>query len=273
MSDVKPRVRLFTEIDAVLDTRFSLLKKYYPEVIASTDLTAYLSRVIDEFDGVPYDVFKKRYDARGDDALEFAVMSNIHSIIATTLHGAYIDSINLPLTDKPLIILNLWPYTFNEKERAVLLESFQLNYGSFATVALANIPLANITPDYLKENVDLLILYNTSEWLGLQNKAFETKRIPGKKLISPALYQIRVPTESELNSASSSLSLFDIIHKTLSPLIDLSFIDVEAFSIYSSDFSDRIYAGAQVSRSVKGKVVSDESVDDELEKAFRPPAA
>ena len=97
-SGSKPRIRLFTEIDAVLDTRYGLLKKYHPDIVEAIALSDYYRRTIDAFPGLPYDAFKKLYDARGNDALEFAVLSNIHSIIATTLHGAYADSIALPIT-------------------------------------------------------------------------------------------------------------------------------------------------------------------------------
>ena len=269
MSSEKPRIRLFTEIDAVLDTRFGLLKKYYPEVIANLSVADYSSRLIDEFEGVPYADFKKLYDARGDDALEFAILSNIHSIIATTLHGAYADSINLPLTGKPQIILNLWPYTFNELEREILLRNFRLNYGAYASVTLCNIPLAEITPGYLKENVDFIILYNANEWLGLQNKAFETKRIPDKKLICPALYQVRVPSPEEIKAVSPSNDPFEIIRKMVAPLINLGFVDAEAFSIYSQEFSDRIFTGTSFARSNVTKSAINEVVDDDLEKAFR----
>lgn len=269
MSSEKPRIRLFTELDAVLDTRYGLLKKHYPEVIEQISLIKYLSRTIDEFEGVSYEAFSKLYAARGDDALEHAVMSNIHAIIATTLHGAYADSVDLPLTNKPLLILNLWPYTFSESERANLLESFQLNYGAYATVTLVNIALAELTPDYVKEHFDYLIMYNTNDWLSLHNKAFETKRIPDKKLIAPALYQGHVPTSEELSSLEGSLSPFEIIHKTLAPLIDLNFIDAEAFSVYSQAFSDRIFSGNKVRRVAKDKSAPIEVADDDIEKAFR----
>lgn len=269
MSSEKPRIRLFTEIDAVLDTRYGLLKKYYPHVVENIKLTDYLGRLIDAFEDVSYADFKKLYDARGDDALEFAVLSNIHCIITTTLHGAYTDSVELPLTSKPQIILNLWPYKFNEAEQSNLLETFQLNYGTFATVTLVNMPLAKITPDYIKENVDFLVLYNTSEWLSTQNKAFETKRIPSKKLLSPALYQERIPTPEEIKAVSANLSPFEIIHKTLAPIIDLSFVDVEAFSVFSHDFNNRIYSSVQVSRVTGEKPAVAESADDDIEKSFR----
>lgn len=240
MSGNKPRIRMFTELDAALDTRFGLLRKYFPQALEQMGFKQYSSRLIDEFPGVSYADFKKVYDARGDDALEFAVVTNIHSVISTTLHGAFVDSIDLPITSKPELVINLWPYTFDAEEQKVLLKNFQLNYIAFSEVTLANTPLDKLTPSYVKNNFDYLVLYNANEWLGHHNHSFETVKIPAKRMVAPALFHGRIPSDEDLVKNGQTINPFDLTKKAMAPMLGLDFADVETFSCFTPEFNQRI---------------------------------
>lgn len=269
MSADKPRVRVFTELDAILDTRYGLLRKHYPKVVEQMPLQAYTHRLIDEFPGVPYHEFKQRYDARGDDALEHAVVTNAAVIIRNVVQGAYRDSIDLPITGKPIVTVNLHPYKFTESEREILLTNLRVNYGPYADVSLVDLALSEITPMYLRGNIQYMVLYNMSEWLGHHNGALEKTRVPGRPIMCPALFQGQIRTVEEMTIEGQSVDIFEVTSKAMACILTVDFVEVEAFSVYSPDYANKLKEGAKFQRADGEKIAHAEVRDDDLERALR----
>lgn len=234
------RFRFFVSLDALLDTRLGLINHEYPERLKDVDIDVYAKRCIDGFSWLSAAEFKAKWEARDDHALTSAYMTGIHFLLLDMLRSAYYDSIEQPFTNRPTLTVSLAPYHFSKEEQDDFQTTLIYQYGQYADVHLCNTTLEELTLQHVKTRYEVLILYEAVKWLGLHEKEFTEKhRLPFVQVFAPRLYQDKIPSQEESMVDGNPVDFFDITEKHLKPVIDISFLRSEIFSICSPAFYEQ----------------------------------
>ncbi len=181
---------LFVELDAIFDTRLSILNKYYSDEVIEKNLTVdYFNRPIDRFTDIGYEDFKEKYAARDSNILLDTVVTHVPGLIKDYVFNSVKSAINGP-TGKitPKVIVNVYPYKLSIKDKEFIRDMMVSLTNGYADIKMVDMSYKEITPQYLDSNVSLMILYDYTQWLDVNAEIFKYKTIPDVSLIAPAIY-------------------------------------------------------------------------------------
>lgn len=162
--------QIYTELDVMLDTRVTILKSLYPDIIdeiVTNEL--YFKRLNDDFVKVDKRIdtalFKEAWKNRDNSALHEAAktkaMSKYRDMIVEHRTMTALEDIAL----KTRITINTHPYVLTEAEQKSLAEEIHLFTG-FDEVEIIHLPYRELGHSYLKD-FTFVELYDMNKWLGL----------------------------------------------------------------------------------------------------------
>ena len=160
-----PSVKLLLELDALLDTRLSILGSMDPKrtAVIMQD-TSYTTRVIDRFQGFDNKAFKEAYDSRTTKALAGAMRTDVFKILHDFITRVMNRNIVSPTPVDTEIVLNTYPYKLTEKEQTIMTLGLIKSLPLCPKVTFVDIPIKKLTPQYLR-GFGCVIMYNFNEWL------------------------------------------------------------------------------------------------------------
>lgn len=243
---------IIVDLDALLDTRLGTLVKHKKECVvkymdrkANTDVL-YLSRDIDEFEGMDRNEFEQAYKERNVETLKKSLRTNCYDMLRELLADCLVQVSEHPEYRGVKIYLNTWPYTdLTEDEIAGFKQSVWQYCDGQAMVEQVCLSPEKLDCLWIWNNVLFIIKYDWVDWFKLREAEFMHRGIPCVKLIVPAIYLEHLPTEEErhvlreLSQETELKNLFDFIQATFKHYMDIMFLPIDHFC-YLNEFNTRL---------------------------------
>lgn len=221
-------------LDAILDTRIGVIGQKDPE-LAGKILTSgkYFSRNFDEFDGLTNAEFKELYNTRNEDTLPHSIVTNISFFLQRLVKDAISADAIVPNDDRLIVHLNIWPYVnLTSEELDGFVNAIRFYTYSYAEIVIINKPLTELTPKHVKENYDIVLMYDYENYIETHAEALEKTNIPLVSFVAPAMYRSELPKGEEADEIKKmKLSPFSAIEIALAPVIGLKLLPVSLFCI------------------------------------------
>jgi hypothetical protein len=225
---------LMFELDALLDTRLGTIRKMGVEHAERVLTQQYLTREIDEFDGISSSAFKELYKKRDVETLKFSTITALVPQLKDLTTFLSEMAITRPYFDGVQIAVNVWPYKLSAEERKDLGDSVSAWTGGLVPVTLINIKPEALTPQLVKTQFAMMFMYDYGSWMEMHSEAFnETRhRCAEIHLVAPAMYFNEKPDEKTLKELiREAAHPFQAAMMLASPLVGLELIDVKYFSV------------------------------------------
>lgn len=225
---------IYIALDALLDTRLGTLGKIDPNLAATALRGNYRSRFVDEFEGISKEDFKNAYMRRDIDTLKMSMVTNVSILIRRIIKDSLAIAVQQQKITRINIDVNVWPYLIDTGPLAdMLVACVRAHAYENAVVRVISCPPWLLTPDYIREKYQLMIMYDWLEWLEIHKPFFEKKGIPGVTLIAPQLFVERAPTTEEHNKFGSGADgdVFRITEKIFAPMFRLNLMPASLFSV------------------------------------------
>lgn len=225
---------MFVELDCLLDTRLALLFQMCPDKIAGLLDSGYIDRDQDVFPDVDMKQFKKLYRRRDKSLLKNAVVTPVKRLMLEFATETQHNSISTPFKMLPKLVINSYPYVLSDEEAGVIITAVIASTYEKADVSMVYIPMEEITPSYVKQNLSLLVMYDHQAWLEHHASAgnFTNVICPEVGMMGPALYQHSQPTAKDHAKAKElGTTLHGAFEKTAAPFIALKVMPTRCFSV------------------------------------------
>jgi hypothetical protein len=173
-------------MDALFDTRLAVLYQSNPEGLAKV-LPTYTKRTSDVFDGYPD--FATDYQNRTKSILTDAYVTLVLRFIEEFVYIKVDMAISGPELIEPEIVINSYPYVLTDSEAETIIGAVVAATHERCSVRMVHMPLEDITPRFLKENVDILVMYEYLDWIDIHaaNGNWGKQTVMDVALIVPAI--------------------------------------------------------------------------------------
>lgn len=227
---------VYVELDSLIDARLGVLLKAgynFEEIISS----GYHERQSDEFFDLSIEDFKKLYQERDVEALSYGRVTNLIYVLKNILRD-YVQLIgSSPIYNEVKLYLNTYPYQLSayEEEQMVLCVKSWIDY--LVPIEVIHMSPEHLTVFWVNEHIDTMLMYDYNEWLNAQQANFNKRQLTEVKVLSPAIYHIKVPTDEEVKNIIKDIrshpvsNFFEATEILAMPLVSLNLIDVAHFSI------------------------------------------
>lgn len=221
---------VYVDLDSLLDTRIGTLAKIDGKLAMETMLDlSYFQRDENVFKGVEKEVFKEEWTNRDKITLSLSFATMMCREIGRMVADLKMDDAEQPLRGEVRLTVNTYPYVLTEEE-AKDVEDVLMHYiQDTCPVDVVRWPLENITPQMLKHDYVLLIMYDYGPWLEAQTDNFRKEQIPDTVLIAPKLWFQDKMTKEQLaevylDNFEDPLILTEMVSKGL---VDLQLMDIK----------------------------------------------
>lgn len=249
MSDIKFST-IMVDLDSLLDTRLSVINSLGIDYLKLAFKNKYAERLIDQWEWMNNAEFTTRYANRDKSILKDACKTNIVKLVAEFVKVTIDAAVTTPIIVDPKVIINVYPYKLVDSELDVIKTMMlsQLPGLMDENLTFVNLPIAEITPSYVKNNISSLVLYNWWDWLELhlQNGNFKTTSCPEAYLIGPELFTREVPDAMSMQKAKvSEMTHFEALAVCVAMHIRLDLLGSLYFSM------DMGFSSEELSKRVK----------------------
>lgn len=257
-----PPNAIYVDMDTVLDTRLGLLRQHlgmttFPKAYWERDFNDWSSFTDGRLD---QNGFYNLWMHRDHATLEHSKITNItfHIVrcIQTILNNAVITEDHR----EPRIVINTWPYVLTDEEEIDFASAFSQYFIATKTkVECIHVPLADLTPAYVKDNFALMTTYLGVEWLARHHQALAEHPVdPSKGILFG--FPLTVPRLYQRSGASLSVKEKQDMHLEMKILM-LEFIQQE--------YIDALWFSEYRPAMVKEETESDEFEPMQSPKSFK----
>lgn len=234
MSDIEIQ-NIYIDLDAILDTRLGTLSKYDQELAIRVLMSGnYHNRKEDVFEDISKEEFRELYSKRDKEILATSALTNISKVLKELISDIIKQSIATPYQSGVKVTINVFPYKLDDIEKEEISIAMEAIASGVAIIEIINVSPEELTPAYCKQSFSVMIKYDYEDWMNIQTKAFETKRLSDIVLFAPGIFFGQIPTENEIeNFAKDAFHPLRAIEILASGIIGMRLLDVEFFSIYS----------------------------------------
>jgi len=220
---------VYVELDCLVDTRLSLLYDIDKDLIGKLIKNGYYhSRYRDTFSYIGSNLFNFLYKRRNEMILTNPSPTEINYFISNYCFEANQTSKIYDNDKEVTVYLNLYPYNLTEENVELLIMGLSNSIGVKVNVEILNKPYTDIDPLFIAKNIALMVMYDGLSWVEYftQNGLLLKNSLPDVILATPKLIKNRLLIdEKDLDK------FFDDISNSIKPIIDLTFLPVDMFSI------------------------------------------
>ncbi len=227
--DTRTSTGIYTDLDTLFDTRYSLLEKLYPDVAESVIVeNKYYDRLSNTYGPLGSNLWNYIYRHRTKEVLIDVIPTFIFDTVITIYDSTLKQDINSGTFKEFTLFVNTYPYNLNEDECVAMqagLESIAPQLG----IELINIPQDDITMNWLYSRVSHVIMYNVLEWVEGQGKlglAGDNTHL-NMVLIGPGM----VVDEDVLKKVNNYEKYFADMTEQLKPILNIEFLSSRMFSM------------------------------------------
>lgn len=224
---MKKRQVFYFELDALVDTRFGLLVQKWPGLVNVVDLESYRNRktsYVWEHFGVDKDKWLEAWNARDKELLKHCGPTEMVLRINEMLTTALASAATTPIFEKPSILINIWPYEFDDEESAEVIDGLHEIVLDQVPISIVRLPPEAVTQKWVGANCDSLVIYNFVEWFTVQAPTLHKNPLPHTTIHFPAL--INEGREDDPHLVKKGIgTAFDELTFTLSEFYNFRAID------------------------------------------------
>jgi hypothetical protein len=224
---------IYTTLDSILDTRYALLELLFTEEAMAVINETYHDRMVDLFQPLTVEEFKKIYAARDKNLLTNAKVTHVVDFVNDYITKANINQVNGPEHRVVKLAVNIHPYELNPLEISNIISTLEHVTNHNCDVELIDLPIDKLTPMHCKSRYSTMIMYEWIEWIEYfsKNEAFKKITLPEVALLVPGIYSVREPNFSELEECKKTNSNpFRDMEKMISVLVSIKFVKPELFA-------------------------------------------
>lgn len=223
--------RILVDIDCLFDTRLGLAKTLVPERLAELPYEVYSRRFTDIWAKIiGIDGWVEHYRKRDVNALMNAMPTSFFYGLQHRLEALLMEiQMHSPM-ERPVLTINLYPYTLSISEVEEFRKAFQAQYDT-VNLELINESYEQLTPAKLKVAFDGFYLYNWYDWIEVNAKLFGETRMPEFVIQRPALLSSDVTDEGFETLSKATANPFAAARQYFSELLSLDTVDVALFSL------------------------------------------
>jgi len=225
--------KLYVDIISLLDLRLSVIKNLFPIVykrILNKPL-GYLGRISDSIDILPRYFFKEIYNdvltLKIKELLQQSKLTDILTLINSEISILELKKVSEISNNSLDIVINTYPFNFTEEE----IKKLTVILRTLFIVNNIDIVIINRDPKTITlkeaEIYNTIIMYDGLDWLTYILN-IDKYNIPQVKLYIPALL---TNGEIPIKKVEDLEEYFNNITSFFKPVIDISFVPVEYFSI------------------------------------------
>lgn len=229
--------RIYIDLDSLLDTRVGVVAVNEPEAATLLMQEPYWLRESDDFteltEGkVTHGQFKEWWRTRDKRALKAARPTNIIRILEELSEALVLSQINLPFVAKTQYLVNYWPYKLEELEVKAIQQACEILTGNVVEVTMVNMSPFQLTPQWIKREVSLMVVYDYWAWMDAQKGNFALSPIPEVNLITPAISHNHVMSKEDRTIENfGEVNPFAISELLMSVYITVQMISPGFFSL------------------------------------------
>lgn len=224
----------FTELDVLLDTRLGCLVTHFPNDVNSYLQADYLSRKVDSFGKLKSREFMKLYKKRDRQVLMNSLVTNFQDVLIQFATELKVKNASAPYDIENVLEVNVHPYVLSETEIEQLSIAISTTVCGMFTIKMVNLPIAKITPLYVKDHYVYMAMYHFNEWLDYHTETGVLQKctMPGVVLYGPAVYFNDELNADDFARSRKGKTVFDTLEVISSMVIGLTLIDIFYFSFY-----------------------------------------
>lgn len=218
---------IYLDLDTIIDTRLNLLyaidDKLADKVVKSDK---WKNRFVDSFEYISYRVFKNLYKKRNRSLLSTPRVTKVIELLSELTIKIRHRNINFGQSGNVIVYLNIFPYDIDIMEIDMLLNGISQSLPSHVEIKI--IKESYITPEWISNNVIVVLMYDGLEWIekNTANKNLIKINLPEVLMITPIL---TYPKHGVIKKPPSDKELLNIT-ETLLPIIRVEFASIDIFS-------------------------------------------
>ncbi|MGL5397175.1 MAG: hypothetical protein ACRDBQ_18160 [Shewanella sp.] len=224
--------RYLVDIDALMDTRYGLIRTMHPEALERLELDAYRKRYTNIWAKiVGIEDWPKKYKERSTEALRNAEPTELLLGLKMLILE---DIANIAMStpfETPKLTINMWPYTdLSDNE----LEAFRAHFSNFyneVIVDLVTIPHKELTPGRLNTMWDIWFMFDWHGWLPEHIVSFQDKRAPQFVIHIPTIFHDDITVEVLDGIEKDGVNPFSELTRQLAACITVIPLDTKLFSL------------------------------------------
>jgi hypothetical protein len=232
---------IYLNLDTILDTRLGTLAKL-DNAYAAVALKSgkYHKRLIDEFEGVDKETFKEAYQQRDLETLKRSVVTNLVFFLRRLIKDSLISSIINQKVENLCFTVNVYPYDFSDPGLVdMLVGCIRFHTYSTSSVKIVSIPDEQLTPEFCRENFQIMIMYDWINWIDKHRAFFEKNGISDVAVVVPELFTDSVPTQEDIDRLDlRKQNPFRMTEEIAAAMIRLKHMPVSLFSIHEGITKD-----------------------------------
>jgi len=233
--DVETENNIYIDLDSILDSRAGVLwhldRNVYNKVVGNK---IYNSRVIDEFEHIPYSVFIEYYRYRNVDVLKRSYFTKITDML-NIIVGNFTKNIHMLNSGSGLrIVINTYPYMVDETIKKYIFHYIVNNMVAYPMIDYTYIDLEYTNIYDVINDYKVMIAYNGLQWLNVSMTDIKkiTKLDNKPYIMVPKLINDPII----LDSVDNYEIMFSDLEDMYRDLVNLEFIDIELFNeLYRKD--------------------------------------
>lgn len=230
-------VKILMDLDAILDTRIATVARIDEDLATKLLVGDYHKRRSDFLTGVNKEEFDLAYSKRDRTTLNMSQCTNMLIVLKDMLLSLLSTGLATPYITYVTVDVNFYPYDLKDDEIDLILKAISSWIPKLASLHGVNLSEDKITPDFIKNNYDVIIKYHYDTWLEINTKGFEKTLVPEVDLYVPAISFTTDLTDEVLRDIYEETGKhpMDMLKFGLAPFINLQPLDVSAFSAFAPD--------------------------------------
>lgn len=227
MSEQLEKTGFYLDLDSFLDTRLTVMLSQAPDDQKRfKTIHEWPTREVDSFAYCSYLDFLKHFEKRDKRVLFKSTATNASGMISEFVKETLASNAGTPQRSKPVVFLNTYPYSLDEKETGILLSVLKTITAGICDIAFISKSTLELTPAWFKANIAIALYYNPMQWLEAHavNGTLVARACPDVTMYSPKLYhRERQQLEDDTDAFAQSLLY-------IKPFINLNFVKPSVFS-------------------------------------------
>jgi len=221
---------VFVDIDCILDTRMGTILKEYGKTKAMelAEDTDYLLREVDVFKGIPFDDFKEHYSKRDKTTLAMSKLTMLGDNLKGIINKILQTALTTPYDRVPKLFINVHGYNLTSDEKDLLKTAIYNITLNKTEILIVSVPPSKLKPAMImRDNIDILIMYDYSDWLEAQTDNLAKTPIPGCTLLIPLLYK-NYPITNKMKEDFKTNGFgdgFNYLKAITAPVINIEFFE------------------------------------------------
>ena len=222
--------RILIELDCLIDSPLAVLAQHWPEIFAKEDIASYRTRTDDFFWkrwGMTKEAWLEKYQSRDETTLYDAVPTELMVNIREVIGVAAMRGVTSPIYEHAEVHLNTWPYRLPDDVKREMREVLRELLLESVVVHVVDIDTKDLTPQFLKENYEVVFTRDLMGWLATHPNVGEH---PIARVVFnyPAVMHTDDPEIIE-KAVREKSNPFTTAKAVMAPFITMEALDVQLF--------------------------------------------